>query len=44
MSGTRDPRLRAVLWDFGGVFSTSPFDAFARYEREHGLPEGFCAG
>ena len=23
---------RAVLWDFGGVLSTSPFDAFARYE------------
>lgn len=31
----------AVLWDFGGVLSTSPFDAFARYEREHGLPDGF---
>lgn len=41
MTGTSDPPLRAVLWDFGGVFSTSPFDAFARYEREHGLPEGF---
>lgn len=35
-----NPALRAVLWDFGGVFSTSPFDAFARYERERGLPEG----
>lgn len=34
------PALRAVLWDFGGVFSSSPFDAFARYERERGLPEG----
>jgi len=34
------PALRAVLWDFGGVFSSSPFDAFARYEREHGLPDG----
>jgi len=29
------------LWDFGGVVTSSPFDAFARYEREHGLPEGF---
>ena len=28
----------AVIWDFGGVFTTSPFDAFARYEREKGLP------
>lgn len=30
---------RAVIWDFGGVFTTSPFEAFARYERERGLPE-----
>lgn len=33
--------LRAVLWDFGGVLSASPFEAFARYERSRGLPEGF---
>jgi len=33
--------VRAVLWDFGGVILTSPFEAFARYEREQGLPEGF---
>lgn len=32
--------IRAVLWDFGGVILTSPFDAFNCYEREHGLPEG----
>lgn len=38
---TPRPAIRAVLWDFGGVFSSSPFDAFARYERAHGLPEGF---
>lgn len=37
---TVDTRIRAVLWDFGGVFSSSPFDAFARYERQRGLPEG----
>lgn len=30
-----------MLWDFGGVFSTSPFDAFAAYERAHGLPQDF---
>ncbi len=30
--------VEAVLWDFGGVFTTSPFDAFNRYERERGLP------
>jgi putative hydrolase of the HAD superfamily len=31
-------KVKAVLWDFGGVFTTSPFDAFSRYERERGLP------
>jgi putative hydrolase of the HAD superfamily len=29
----------AVIWDFGGVFTSSPFEAFARYERENELPE-----
>jgi putative hydrolase of the HAD superfamily len=32
--------VEAVIWDFGGVFTTSPFEAFARYERERGLPHG----
>jgi putative hydrolase of the HAD superfamily len=36
--------IRAVLWDFGGVVTTSPFEAFARYEREHGLPVDFIRG
>jgi len=31
----------AVLFDFGGVITTSPFEAFNRYEREVGLPHGF---
>jgi len=31
--------VKAVIWDFGGVFTSSPFEAFARYERERGLPE-----
>ena len=30
--------IEAVIWDFGGVLTTSPFEAFARYEPEHGLP------
>jgi len=34
-------RFTAVLWDFGGVVTTSPFKAFARYERELGIEEGF---
>lgn len=33
--------LKAVIWDFGGVLTASPFEAFARMERERGLPEGF---
>ena len=36
-----NPAFRAVLWDFGGVITESPFDAFARLERERGLPVGF---
>lgn len=33
--------IKAVIFDFGGVIVSSPFDAFARYERANGLPEGF---
>jgi putative hydrolase of the HAD superfamily len=33
--------IEAVLWDFGGVISTSPFEAFNRYESDRGLPRGF---
>lgn len=32
------PDVKAVLWDFGGVITSSPFEAFARYEAECGLP------
>ena len=32
---------QAVLWDFGGVITTSPFEAFNRYEAERGLPADF---
>jgi putative hydrolase of the HAD superfamily len=31
--------IEAVLWDFGGVFTTSPFEAFNRYEAARGLPK-----
>ncbi len=30
--------IKAVIWDFGGVLTTSPFEAFARFETERGLP------
>ena len=33
--------IRAVLWDFGGVFTTSPFAAFTLYEKANGLPKDF---
>lgn len=33
--------IRAVLFDFGGVLTTSPFEAFAHYEADHQLPPGF---
>ncbi len=33
--------FEAVIWDFGGVFTSSPFEAFNRYELEHGLPRDF---
>ncbi len=33
--------IEAVIWDFGGVFTTSPFEAFNRYEVKRSLPENF---
>lgn len=33
--------VSAVLFDFGGVLLSSPFESFAAYERRSGLPEGF---
>jgi putative hydrolase of the HAD superfamily len=33
--------IRAVMFDFGGVISSSPFEAFAHLETEHGLPPDF---
>src|SRR3954465_15537900 len=30
--------IEAVIWDFGGVLTTSPFEAFTRYETERRLP------
>ena len=31
--------IEAVIWDFGGVFTTSPFEAFNRYEAAKNLPK-----
>jgi putative hydrolase of the HAD superfamily len=34
-------RFDAVIWDFGGVLTSSPFEAFADYEIRHGIEPGF---
>lgn len=39
--GKRMGKIDAVIWDFGGVLTSSPFEAFNRFEREKGLPEDF---
>ncbi len=36
--------IEAVLWDFGGVILSSPFESFNRYEEAHGLPRDFIRG
>ena len=32
---------RAVIWDFGGVITSSPFDNFKKFEISRNLPAGF---
>ena len=34
-------QLQAILWDFGGVFTTSPFENFNKLEVELGAPRDF---
>lgn len=41
MDAMTRPDVQAVLWDFGGVILSSPFEAFNRYEAELGLPRDF---
>jgi len=36
-----DRRFEAVIFDFGGVITASPFEAFNRLEAERGLPQDF---
>lgn len=36
--------FKAVLWDFGGVLTSSPFDAFNEYEKQKGIPQNFIRG
>lgn len=36
--------FKAVLWDFGGVIFTSPFESFNIYEQTNELPADFIRG
>jgi len=33
--------IKAVFWDFGGVITSSPFEAFNRFEKDNSLPVDF---
>jgi putative hydrolase of the HAD superfamily len=37
-------RFKAVIFDFGGVFTSSPVENFAAFEKTHGLPHRFIGG
>jgi putative hydrolase of the HAD superfamily len=37
-------KVKAILWDFGGVITTSPFDSFNQFEQDNGLPIDFIRG
>ena len=32
-------KYKAIIWDFGGVITSSPFDAFNEFEEVNGLPK-----
>ncbi len=34
-------RFKAVIFDFGGVFTSSPVEQFALFEKKHDLPKKF---
>ena len=33
--------IKAVFWDFGGVITSSPFEAFNKNEKDNNLPSNF---
>jgi putative hydrolase of the HAD superfamily len=39
-----NPNIEAIIWDFGGVFTSSPFEAFNVLEAEMGAPKDFIRG
>ena len=36
--------IEAILWDFGGVITSSPFESFNRFEEKNGYPKDFIRG
>lgn len=34
-------QFSSIFWDFGGVITSSPFEAFNKFEKENKLPENF---
>ncbi len=36
--------FKAILWDFGGVITSSPFESFSHYETKNSLPKDFIRG
>ncbi len=36
--------IRAIIWDFGGVLTSSPFEAFNRFEASNNIPLDFIRG
>ena len=36
--------ITTVLWDFGGVILSSPFEAFHALEADRGIPKGTIRG
>lgn len=41
---TDNNQIKAILWDFGGVFTSSPFEAFNVLEQQLGVPTNFIRG
>lgn len=39
-----DVMIKAIIWDFGGVLTSSPFEAFNRYEAANNIPADFIRG
>ena len=43
-SASPNLKIEAIIWDFGGVFTSSPFEAFNVLEAEVGMTKDFIRG